>query len=253
MLFQSQAFVLVFLPLAVLAYYAVAASPTLRDWALIAASLFFYGWWDVRFVPLLVGQIGATWLLATLGERTNSKWPLVAGVVLNLASLGTFKYLNFFLASFAAVSGWQGEHLGIVLPIGISFFSFQLISYLIDRSRSDAPIYPLRRFALFVLFFPHLIAGPIVRHNELIPQFNNDPMRDGLDERIGMGLIVFSIGFAKKVLLADRLADVVNPLFAQAAGGTPLSFGESWSAVFGFSLQVFLDFSGYTDMAIGIA
>jgi alginate O-acetyltransferase complex protein AlgI len=252
-LFQSQIFVLVFLPLAVLSFYAVASSPTVRDWVLIAASLVFYGWWDVRFVPLLVGQIGMTWLLAMLSERIKSNWPLLAGIALNLASLGTFKYLNFVLASFATLGGWQPSRLDIVLPIGISFFSFQLISYLVDRSRGDAPIYPLRRFALFVMFFPHLIAGPIVRHNELIPQFDSDPKREGLDERIGMGLILFSIGFAKKALLADRLADVVNPLFGQAAGGIPLSFAESWFAVLGFSLQIFLDFSAYTDMAIGIA
>jgi alginate O-acetyltransferase complex protein AlgI len=252
-LFQSQIFVLAFLPLTVLCYYAAAGSSTRREWALIGASLVFYGWWDVRFVPLLVGQIGATWLLALLGARTKSAWPLFAGIALNLSSLGTFKYLNFILASFAAVSARQPNHLDIVLPIGISFFTFQLISYLIDRKRGDAPIYPLRRFALFVLFFPHLVAGPIVRHNELIPQFDNDPTRDGFDERIGMGLILFTVGFAKKVLLADRLATVVSPLFAQAASGLPLSFAAGWSAVLGFSMQIFLDFSGYTDMAIGVA
>jgi alginate O-acetyltransferase complex protein AlgI len=252
-LFQSQIFVLVFLPLAVLAYYAVAASPIRRDWALIAVSLIFYGWWDVRFVPLLVGQVGATWLLARLGARIGSRWPLVAGICLNLASLGTFKYLNFALTSLATVAGWRLDRLNIVLPIGISFFTFQLISYLVDRMRDNAPIYPFRRFALFVLFFPHLIAGPIVRHNELIPQFDSDPLRAGADQRIGMGLILFTIGFAKKALLADRLAEVVNPIFAKVDSGIMLSFAESWSAALGFSMEIFLDFSAYTDMAIGIA
>jgi D-alanyl-lipoteichoic acid acyltransferase DltB (MBOAT superfamily) len=252
-LFQSQIFVLVFLPLAVLAYYARAHSQGWRESCLLAVSLVFYGWWDVRFIPLLVGQIGATWLLAGLHARTKSTWPLMAGVAVNLASLGTFKYLNFFFTFVTAAIGQPQAPFDIVMPIGISFFSFQLISYLVDRMRGDAPIYPFRRFALFVLFFPHLIAGPIVRHNELIPQFDADPLRPGADQRIGMGLILFTIGFAKKVLLADRLADVVNPLFATAASGAALSFDASWKAVLGFSLQIFLDFSAYTEMAIGIA
>ncbi len=253
MLFQSQIFVLAFLPLAVVSYYAGAHSRSWREWALITASLIFYGWWDVRFIPLLLGQIGITWVLANLHDRTKSKWPLIAGIVVNLASLGTFKYLNFFLTFVMTEIGAPSDRLNIVLPIGISFFTFQLISYLVDRLRHDAPIYPFRRFALFVLFFPHLIAGPIVRHNELIPQFDGDPLRAGCDQRIGMGLILFSIGFAKKVLLADRLAEVVNPIFASASAGAALSFGQSWTAMLGFSLQIFLDFSAYTDMAIGIA
>jgi D-alanyl-lipoteichoic acid acyltransferase DltB (MBOAT superfamily) len=140
----------------------------------------------------------------------------------------------------------------LVLPIGISFFSFQLISYLVDRIRADAPIYPFRPFALFVLVFPHLIAGPIVRHNELVPQFAEDPLRPGLWQRFGTGLVLFTLGLAKKVLLADKLATVADPLFLQAATRS-LTFGESWTAALAFSFQLFLDFSAYTEMAIGIA
>src|SRR5262249_21705839 len=151
MLFQSQVFVLVFLPLAVLTYYLRAHSRSYRESALIAASLTFYGWWDVRFVPLLLGQIGATWLLASLHERTKSRWPLIAGIAINLASLGTFKYADFVLAFLVSATGSPHDRLGIILPVGISFFTFQLISYLIDRLRNDAPTYPFRRFALFVL------------------------------------------------------------------------------------------------------
>lgn len=252
MLFQSQGFTLLFLPLALVTYYAAVGSAAARQWVLIAASLLFYGWWDARFLPLLVGQIGATWMLAGLHERTGRRGWLVAGVVLNLASLGTFKYLDFFLASIEAALGQPLPRAHFVLPIGISFFSFQLISYLVDRMRNDAPIYPLRPFALFVLLFPHLIAGPIVRHNELVPQFALDPLREGLWKRAGAGLVLFTIGFAKKVLLADPLAGIVDPLFAQAQTA-PLTFGGAWTAALGFSLQLFLDFSAYTEMAIGIA
>jgi alginate O-acetyltransferase complex protein AlgI len=252
MLFQSQGFALIFLPLAVLSYYAVARSAAGRQWVLIGASLIFYGWWDARFIALLVGQISVSWLLAVLGDRIRNRWPLHLGIVLNLASLATFKYLDFLLASAETLIGIALPRAHVLLPIGISFFSFQLISYLVDRLRDDAPIYPFRPFALFVLLFPHLIAGPIVRHNELVPQFALDPFRPGLWQRIGTGLVLFTIGFAKKVLVADKLAQVADPLFTRA-GHEWLSFGDAWTAALAFSFQLFLDFSAYTEMAIGIA
>jgi D-alanyl-lipoteichoic acid acyltransferase DltB (MBOAT superfamily) len=252
MLFQSQIYVLAFLPLTVALYYAVAGSAPARQWVLIAASLFFYGWWDPRFVILVVSQITATWLLARAYEHTGAKAWLVTGVVLNLASLGTFKYLDFLLGSFEELSGIALPRAHLILPIGISFFSFQLISYLIDRMRQEAPLYPFRPFALFVLVFPHVIAGPIVRHNELVPQFALSPLREGMWARIGAGLVIFTIGFGKKVLLADRLAPVVDQLFSQGAHRV-LDFGEAWTAALAFSFQLFLDFSAYTEMAIGSA
>src|SRR6201999_2523827 len=181
-----------------------------RQYVLIAASLVFYAWWDWRFVPLPVAQIALTWALSRAHGWTGRAGFLHAGVLLNLASLATFKYLNFVLASIAALAGISIPPMSIVLPIGISFFSFQLISYLVDRMRGDAPLYPFRPFALFVLIFPHVIAGPIVRHNELVPQFAEDPLREGMWARIGAGLVIFTVGFAKKVLLADRLAPLVD-------------------------------------------
>lgn len=252
MLFQSQFYLLIFLPIVAALYYSVADSAPARQWILIGASLFFYGWWDVRFVVLPTAQITVTWLLALAHERTKRREYLVAGVVLNLISLGTFKYLDFLVASVDAVTGLTLPSAGIILPIGISFFSFQLVSYLVDRMRDDAPIYSFRPFALFVLLYPHLIAGPIVRHNELISQFEMDPKRDGLWRRLAIGSIIFTVGFAKKVLLADNLATIADPLFAQAASH-PLSLGDAWSAVLAFTFQLFLDFSAYTEMAIGSA
>jgi alginate O-acetyltransferase complex protein AlgI len=252
MLFQSQIFVLVFLPSVLAAYFAVARSAVARQFALIVASLVFYAWWDIRFVPLVVGQIFVTWVCAWLNERWGAKWFLTAGIIANLASLGTFKYLDFVLDVVNSVSGLSFAPANLVLPIGISFFTFQLISYLVDRWRGNAPIYPLRTFTLFVLFFPHLVAGPIVRHNELIPQFAANPISPAMWPRVGAGLFLFTLGFAKKVLLADPLGGIVDPLFA-AAGTQWLNFGQAWTAALGFSLQLFLDFSAYTEMAIGIA
>jgi alginate O-acetyltransferase complex protein AlgI len=252
MLFQSQGFILIFLPIAVVSYYAVAGSERARHAVLIAASLVFYGWWDARFIALLVGQISATWLLARWHERSGRAALLYAGIVLNLASLATFKYLDFLLASAESLIGFALPRAHVILPIGISFFSFQLISYLVDRLRGDAPVYPFRPFALFVLLFPHLIAGPIVRHNELVPQFALDPRREGLWRRLAIGLALFTLGLAKKVLLADKLAELVDPLFTSAAA-QPLALGPAWTAALAFSFQLFLDFSAYTEMAIGIA
>jgi D-alanyl-lipoteichoic acid acyltransferase DltB (MBOAT superfamily) len=252
MLFQSQPFILIFLPLAVCTYYAFARSEAWRQIVLIVASLAFYGWWDVRFIPLLLGQIGGTYFLAVAGQRLRSAVPLYLAVALNIASLATFKYLDFLLGSVESLTGIALPRAHLILPIGISFFSFQLISYAVDRMRRDAPIYPLRQFALFVLLFPHLIAGPIVRHNELVPQFALDPLRAGLWARIGTGLTLFSIGLGKKVLLADRLAGIADPLFS-AALQRNLTFAEAWNAALAFSFQLFLDFSAYTEMAIGIA
>lgn len=252
MLFQSQAFALLFLPISVIGYYLVASSVAVRQYFLIAISLFFYGWWDIRFIPLLLAQIWLTWLLTYAQKRTGrNKW-LILGVALNLCSLATFKYLDFLIGSAEAVVGMTLPRAHLILPIGISFFSFQLISYLVDRMRKDAPIYGLRPFALFILLFPHLISGPIVRHNELVPQFDKDPLREGLWARISLGLFLFAVGLAKKVLLADRLAATADRLFAQAQT-LPLDLGDAWTATLAFTFQLFFDFSGYTDMAIGIA
>jgi alginate O-acetyltransferase complex protein AlgI len=252
MLFQSQVYLLAFLPLTVACFYAAAGSAPLRQWVLIVASLIFYGWWDPRFVILVLSQITVTWLLSLLYERFGGRAWLTLGIFLNLASLGTFKYLDFLIASLETGTGIAFPRAHLILPIGISFFSFQLISYLVDRMRGDAPLYSFRPFALFVLIFPHVIAGPIVRHNELIPQFGDGPLRAVPWDKIGAGLVIFAVGLAKKVLLADRLAQGADPLFAAAAERV-LTFGEAWTAVLAFSLQLFLDFSAYTEMAIGSA
>ena len=254
MLFHSQAFVLLFLPATVALYYAMARSCVQREWALIAASLVFYGWWDARFLPLLLGHILITWTLARLYASTGRRGLLTLAIVLNFVSLGFFKYADFLTDAVATASGLALPRHDILLPIGISFFTFQCVSYLIDLLRGDAPQYPLRRLTLFVVLFPHLIAGPIVRHNEIIPQFDNDPLRDGLEQRLSRGITLFVIGLLLKVFIADGLARNVDGVFkpAGAAGAAP-TFSDAWSAAIGFALQIYFDFSAYSEMAIGIA
>jgi alginate O-acetyltransferase complex protein AlgI len=150
MLFQSQFYILVFLPAAALTYYGLAQSVRARQWLLIAASLVFYGWWDVRFVILPLAQITITWLLARAHEQNGRRALLVLGVAVNLLSLGVFKYTSFVVSTVETATGITLPHADIILPIGISFFTFQLISYLVDRMRGHAPVYPFRPFALFV-------------------------------------------------------------------------------------------------------
>jgi D-alanyl-lipoteichoic acid acyltransferase DltB (MBOAT superfamily) len=253
MLFSSSIFILIFLPITLGSYYALAENRPARMGLLITASLIYYGWWDLRFVPLLVGLALANWAVARLYAAGLGRFWLDLGIVLNLATLALFKYINFLLASLFGLAGHAAPHLDVILPLGISFFVFQKISYLVDLRRGAGPIYALGDFCLFVFFFPQLIAGPIVRHNEIIPQFALSPRRPEMWENLARGLMLFIVGLLKKVALADTLAPNVDALFTKAAAGTPLNFAEGWAAAIGFALQIYFDFSGYSDMAIGLA
>lgn len=256
MLFQSQIFLLVFLPLTLAGFYLAARFEDrvglgTRKWLLLAASLWFYGYWDVRLLPLLVASIVSNWLFSRL-YSAHGRYLLTLGVILNLLLLGVFKYANFFADTLAFLFGTTHDRWDIVLPLGISFFTFQQISYLVDLRRGRAPIYSLLDYALYISFFPQLIAGPIVRHHELIGQFPLDPFRPGLGERMGRGLTLLVIGLVKKVFLADPLGVIANPLFTSADSGTLLNFGESWTATFAYTFQLYFDFSSYSDMALGM-
>ena len=256
MLFNSQAFIVLFLPVVAALYYVVAGNRTARQLLIVAASLGFYGYWDLRFVPLLMGLTVANWAIAAwfgrVRDRDTAGLIPMAGVVLNLAVLGLFKYADFLRGTFFDIAGqpWQPWHL--ILPLGISFFVFQKISYLIDLKRGDRHIYGFLDFCMFVSFFPQLIAGPLVRHNEIIDQFRADPRNEDMWENLGRGFALFGAGVAKKVLIADTLSILIDPLWTKATG-TPLTMAESWIAAGGYTLQIYFDFSGYSDMAIGLA
>ena len=252
MLFNSQPFILIFLPLVLAGYYVLAHHRAARQAWVILASLVFYAWWDVRFVPLLVGLTVANWLIVQWFGRTRAPVISVIGVVLNLAVLALFKYADFFARSVSGLLGETWHPWSLILPLGISFFVFQKISYLIDLRRGDRHVYGFLDFCMFVTFFPQLIAGPLVRHNEIIGQFRADPRRPALWENLGRGFALFLVGVTKKVVLADTLAQIVDPLFLRAASA-PLTAAESWLATGAYTLQIYFDFSGYSDMAIGLA
>jgi alginate O-acetyltransferase complex protein AlgI len=182
----------------------------------------------------------------------REKWIPVLGVVLNLAVLGLFKYADFFRGTADALLGEDFHPWRLILPLGISFFVFQKISYLIDLRRGDRHIYGFLDFCMFVMFFPQLIAGPLVRHNEIIHQFSLDPRRPDMWENLSRGFILFVIGVAKKVALADTRAMVADPLFDRSVSAS-LSAVEAWIATSAYTLQIYFDFSGYSDMAIGLA
>ncbi len=252
MLFNSQIFLLLFLPLTLLAYYRISENRAQREWLVIAASIIFYGYWDYRLVPLLAGSIIANWLFArSIGGR-GSRVGVLLGIGLNLVIIGVFKYADFFAGSLAWIFGAQHTPWNIILPLGISFFTFQQISYLADRYKGEAPEYGFREYFLYVSFFPQLIAGPIVRHNELIYQLESSPRRDGMHERLSRGATLLAIGLVKKVFIADTAARIADPLF-EAAGNGALSMIDAWIATLAFTFQIYFDFSGYSDMAIGLA
>jgi len=251
MLFNTQAFVLAFLPPALGLFYA-ARSHAQRQAVLVAASLAFYGMWDLRFVPALVALTLANWLVVRWWAARRHGGILGLGIGMNLGVLGLCKYADFVGANVAALLESGFTPMGIILPLGVSFFTFQKISYLIDLRRGDRHVYGLLDFFAFVTFFPQLIAGPLVRHNEIIPQFAADPRGPHVWENLSRGLALFTIGFAKKAGLADTVAPVCDALFQRAAAG-PLNAAEAWAAAGAYALQIFFDFSGYSDMAIGLA
>ncbi|MCC7282509.1 MAG: MBOAT family protein [Acetobacteraceae bacterium] len=248
MLFTSSWFILVFLPPALAGWYALAAHPRARLAFGIAMSTIFYGVWDWRFVPLPLGLA----VLTLLAGRAGTGWAVV-GLVLNLGALGFFKYQAFLASAFLDLTGTLPWQLSIALPLGISFFVFQKVAFLADVRRGTAGRPRGLDFVFFVMFFPQLIAGPIVRHHELIPQLRHDPRTPAMWANLGRGGVLFVIGMAKKIGLADTLAPGADRLFSDALAGTAFGLAQAWQAALTFGMQIYFDFSGYSDMAIGLA
>ncbi len=261
-LFNTPPFLLGFLPLALVGFF-IAGRLGGTDWALrwiVAASLVFYGWWDARFVALLGGSIVANYAMGQHiltraragGDGMARRWLLV-GIALDLALLGWFKYAGFLARAGAALAGLHAPELEVALPLAISFFTFQQIMFLADSARADRPDAGFGAYAAFIAFFPHLIAGPIVRPREIIPQLTSHTLVRPRAEAIAQGLEIFLLGLAKKAVLADTFARFADVGFDAAARGAPLTLFEAWYALLAYGLQIYFDFSGYSDMAIGLA
>jgi len=258
-LFNSYGFVLAFLPLVLLGWWAL-PTPRMRLGFLTLASYFFYAWWDFRFVPLMVVSTTADYLAGRLiaDSRSHSRRRLILVLLLafNLGLLGVFKYYDFFVTSLAGVGRLLGYDpvwplLHLVLPVGVSVYTFNSISYTIDIFRGRiAPARSFLEFSTFVAMFPHLVAGPIVRYADMAHQFERLAPRPRADEWV-TGLWMFGLGMAKKVLVADVVArGLVDPLWSQAGA---LDAAEAWLAALGYTVQIYFDFSGYSDMAVGLA
>ena len=255
MLFNSFIFLFAFLPAALLAHWAVERfKPEWRLAVLLGLSLFFYGYWDWRFVPLLAGSIVLNWLVANAFVRSGLSILIPLAIAANLLVLAIFKYFNFFADLAAYIPGLPTRHFEIALPLGISFFTFHHIMYLTDLKKGTAPLYDPVRYGLYIAFFPQVLAGPLVRWSEIMHQFGERPYRrPDADERFARGLMLLVCGLAKKTLLGDPLSAFVNPIFQAAAEGKAIALGQAWQAMLGFTFQIYFDFSGYTDMALGLA
>lgn len=260
MLFNSIGFIFLFLPLGLLGYYLLALSPwpLLRRLFLVALTLIFYAFAGPQFLPLLLGSVVFNYLAGqVIGRATgSSRWRsvlLALAVCINLLLLGYFKYFNFFLKAIntAFSAGFEIEF--ILLPLGISFFTFQQIGYLVDVSRRKVQVGGPLDYANFVLFFPQLLAGPIVLYNETVPQFAKPVPKDRIGFDILVGTVIFAIGLFKKTVVGDSLAFYASPTFTAALAGDPIGTLDVWIGAFAYTAQIYFDFSGYSDMAIGTA
>ena len=265
MLFSSWQFILLFLPICFFIYFWLNNRRLItagKVW-LVAASLFFYAYWDIRYLSLIIGSILCNFAIGTglaqsyrQDDRTNPKtrhqinrkFTLTIGIVANLALLGYFKYTDFFLDNINNIFGTHHALPHIVLPLAISFFTFTQIVYLVDSYRGETSEYDLLNYALFATFFPHLIAGPIVHHRQIMPQFASRWTWSKRYPNILRGLLIFAIGLFKKVVIADTFAK-----WADAGFDNPvtLDFFAAWATSLSYTFQLYFDFSGYCDMAIG--
>ncbi|MDG2095545.1 MAG: MBOAT family O-acyltransferase, partial [Phycisphaerales bacterium] len=258
MVFSSQTFLFFFLPVVLGMYFLLGIGPMLRNLWLLLASLIFYAWGGADFILVLLLSIAGNWVLGLIAERSHvngspfaKRGSITLSVLLNIGILAWFKYANFFIdqvndvgASFGMDEfGWSR----IALPIGISFFTFQATSYVIDVARGQARVMrnPID-FALYVSLFPQLIAGPIVRYHEISDQLKDRPFDW---EHVSSGMLRFTHGLVKKVVIADSIGVIADTAFGSEA---QINAGDAWLGLLAYTMQIYFDFSGYSDMAIGM-
>lgn len=254
MLFNSYIFIGLFLPLTLLLFYALAkwqGATAAKLW-LVIASLFYYGWWNPAYLTLMLGSVTFNFFTGRVLSQYRYKTYLLFGMLVNLGFLGYFKYANFFVDNINEFLNVNWTLSTIILPLAISFFTFQQIAYLVDTYKGELKEYSFLDYTLFVTFFPQLIAGPIVHHKEMMPQFEKEETYVFDWKNLSVGLSLFAIGLFKKVMIADSLSDKVQNVFSASDALLPLSTINAWAGVLAYSFQIYFDFSGYTDMAIGI-
>ncbi len=258
MLFNSYVYALFFLPTVAALFFLLGRyNATAAAASLVLASLLFYSYWDPRYLVLLISSAlfnyGAGIAIghSRFGRR---RWFFAFGAIAaDLALLGYFKYADFFLGGANAILGAHFPTLRVILPLGISFFTFTQIAFIADCYREGAREYRFIHYLLFVTYFPHLIAGPIIHHKQMMPQFALRRTYVPDIANISSGSVLFFIGLSKKVLLADTFAEYATPVFNGVAQGGGIGFLSAWLAALAYTLQIYFDFSGYSDMAIGSA
>ena len=254
MLFNSFVFIFIYLPVVLWGFFWLGRRN--HTWAagwLAFASLFFYGYWDYRYIPLLLVSIAFNyWVglhISKAAQPSRKRW-LVFAVAANLSLLAYFKYANFFLDTVTFLSNKNIPALDIILPVGISFYTFTQIAFLVDTYQDKVHEYRFVHYLLFVTYFPHLIAGPVLHHKEMMPQFGDGRIYSFSANNFAVGLTIFCIGLAKKVLIADNLSPYAGSLFNET--DSPTLF-IAWGGVLAYTFQLYFDFSAYSDMAIGLS
>lgn len=251
MVFSSSVFILAFLPVTLILYFIVPARKVMiRNLILLVMSLIFYGWGEPKYILVMMFSILVNYLIALNLSKHKSKLMLAFVVLINLALLGYFKYTDFFINTINSVLDAGLGNLGIILPIGISFYTFQALSYVIDvyRGKVDAQKNILI-VATYITMFPQLIAGPIVRYSDVEEKLKS---RENTVDNIAIGIRRFVIGLSKKVLIANQVALIWDDVYAQISAGYEVSLLSAWLGAIAFTLQIYYDFSGYSDMAIGL-
>ena len=253
MLFSSYEFLFCFLPITIIGYYLILNAKKVnmaRVW-LVIASLFFYGWFNIKYLPIIIISILINFVIGKCIKKEDKykKIYFIIGSIFNVGLLCYFKYYDFFVENVNILfkTNWTLKHL--LLPLGISFFSFQQLSYLIDVYKGETKDYSLLNFSLFVTFFPQLIAGPIVLHSEIMPQFDDKEKQKLNWDNIASGIFMFSMGFFKKLVIADSFAIWATNGFDSISS---LTFYQAWFISLSYTIQIYFDFSGYSDMAVGI-
>lgn len=251
MLFNSYEFILIFLPITLCLYYKLADifSHNAAKYFLIIASLVFYSYWDIANLQVLLISITVNYIIGHYIQKTGSKYILGIGIVFNILYLMYFKYTDFIIENSNILLGTSLAKHNILLPLGISFFTFTQTAYLVDIYRGEAREYTKSDFLLFVTIFPHLIAGPILYHKDIIPQFSVRENYQIQYKNLVYGLTWFIVGLFKKVCIADKLAEYVSLVYGNTAD---LSMSDAWIGSFAYTLQLYFDFSGYSEMAIGL-